>query len=361
VARAIALVRIAAFAVSLERRDRPDLRGRSIVVIDGEPGDQEVVCADGAAAQAGVVAGQPVLRARQLAPDAHFVTQNADRRRAEWSNVLALIARHASAIEDIAPGDAYADFRIAGGSVAGVGQKAAAMRDDLSRGAGLTALVAVAPNKLLARIVADSAPEPAVVVLSAGRVAEFLESLPISRLPGLGADLLRRLTAAGVDTVAQLRQWNEAELGMRFGADGGFLYRLARGIDERPVRMERDRKFISAEESFPAPVTDRTLLRGHLARITERAVDRLLRNDLRARVVTVKVRNAELNEVTRSRTLLVALDDADALVRCALMLMREALRGRPAVSRLGVVLAVSDTWRAEAEAQGTLPWSEAFD
>jgi len=301
-----------AFYASVEQRDRPELRGRPVVV--AWEGPRSVVCAASYEARPfGVRSAMPAARARRLCPDAIFVAPDFTRYRDVSRQVRAIFHRHTDLVEPLSLDEAYLDVTREKTGLPTATDTARAIRAAIREETALTASAGVAPNKFLAKIASDWKKPDGLFVLRPSAVEAFLEPLPVGKLPGVGTSTRGALEELGFATVGDLRRAELRELERRFGRFGARLWQLARGIDDSPVRPHRPTKSISSEDTLP---DDRPL--AELAPVLERAARRVWeaaeRKGKRGRTVTVKLKTADFRIVTRRWTPPAPPASADELV-----------------------------------------------
>jgi DNA polymerase-4 len=196
------------------------------------------------------------------------------------------------------------------------------LRDEL----GLMCSIGVAPNKTLAKIASDVQKPDGLVIVQHGEEAGFLAPLPVGALPGIGPKAQERLHGIGIRRIGDLAAAPDGMLrhlfGEKFGADVG---RRARGIDDRPLETEHTAKTIGHETTFQTDIASVTRLRGVIRELTERTAEQLRRAGLGARIVVLKVRDAEFEQLTRQRALQRMTELADPLRRTAESLLDDLL------------------------------------
>lgn len=323
-----------AFYAAVEQRDDPGLRGRAVVV--AWKGARSVVCAASYEARRfGVRSAMPALRAAALCPHLVFVPPDFARYREVSRQVRAIFARHTDLIEPLSLDEAYLDVTANKQGIGSATTIAEAIRADIRAETGLTASAGVAPNKFVAKIASDWRKPDGLFVVRPAQVLDFLAPLPVGRLPGVGRVMESRLTALGIQTVAELRGFALPALEARFGRWGRRLHELSLGIDEHAVVSERPTQQISAEDTFADDVSlDATapmieVLAQRVWRAAEREPERI------ARTVVLKLKTREFRLLTRSLTPPLAPADAASLTRIALAL-RERV-GLPARTRYRLV------------------------
>jgi DNA polymerase-4 len=323
-----------AFFASVEQLDRPELRGRPVLV-GGRPGARGVVAAASYEARRyGCRSAMTMSTALRLCPQAIVIAPRG-RRYAEVSAcIFDILEQFTPLVEPLSIDEAFLDVT---GSIALLGPPDQIARDlkwRIHGGTGLTASVGVAPNKFLAKLASDLEKPDGLVIVPPEGIQEFLDPLPISRLWGVGKATLPRFESMGIRTFADVRLLAADQLRARFGEAGEQFYRLVRGIDDRPVVPDREARSISHEVTFPADVDDHEQLRNVIMIQTDHVTRRLRRHGLLAKTVTLKIRSGDFKTISRSRTLDVATDETQVIWDAAVMLFAEWSHGMPAPVRL---------------------------
>ncbi len=306
-----------AFFAAVEQLDRPELRGKPVLV-GGDPKGRGVVStASYEARPYGCHSAMPMARAVKLCPQAVVVRPRMERYAEVSKQVLDVLERFTPLVEPLSIDEAFLDVT---GSIRLLGppeQIARELRRSIVEETCLTASVGVAPNKFLAKLASDLEKPDGLVLVDPDRVQEFLDPLPISRLWGVGKMTLPKLEALGVHTFADLRRLPEDRLRCRFGEAGEHFYRLVRGIDDREVVPDREAKSISHEVTFPVDIEDHEHLRAVLLDQTEHVTRRLRRHERLCRTVTLKVRTDDFKTITRSTTLGESTDHTETIWEAA--------------------------------------------
>ena len=298
--RKIVHVDMDAFYASVEQRDRPELRGKPVIV--AWLGKRSVVCAASYEARPfGVHSAMPATRAERLCPDAVFIPPDFTRYRAVSTEVRAIFRRYTELVEPLSLDEAYLDVTENKPGLPTATAVARQIRTDIKAETDLNASAGVAPNKFLAKIASDWRKPNGLFVIQPHEVDAFLSPLPVRKLPGVGKATAKSLDALGIESVAELRMRPLEELVIRFGKFGRRLHELAQGIDHNPVRPHRLRKSLSAETTFDV---DRSL--ADLAPVIEGLAERVWRqvdiSQRRAHTVVLKLKTSEFRIITRSRT-----------------------------------------------------------
>jgi DNA polymerase-4 len=298
--RKVVHVDMDAFYASVEQRDDPALRGRPVVV--AWRGKRSVVCAASYEARTfGIHSAMPAVRAERLCPDAVFVPPDFTRYREVSRQVRAIFARYTDLIQPLSLDEAYLDVTVNKPGLPTATKVAQAIRADIKAETELNASAGVAPNKFLAKIASDWRKPNGLFVIQPHEVMDFLEPLPVRKLPGVGKATQGSLDALGITTVAELRARPREELVARFGKFGQRLYNLARGIDDNPVYAELERKSLSAETTFE---DDRLLdtLGEVVAALAPKVWQALEREVREPQTVYLKLKTADFRNLTRSHT-----------------------------------------------------------
>jgi DNA polymerase-4 len=313
-----------AFYASVEQRDRPELRGRPVIV--GGVGNRGVVSAASYEARRyGVRSAMPTATARRLCPEGVFLPVRMPQYAQVARQIREILLAVTPLVEPLSLDEAFLDVRGYEPLLGPAPVIARQIKDCIRAETGLTASVGVAPNKFLAKLASDHGKPDGLVVVPPDRVTEFLAPLPVGRLWGVGAKGEKRLHALGVRTIGQLAALPEKVLADYFGKTGRHLWELAHGRDDRAVTPDREAKSISTETTFPEDVGDPVALRRWLLDLVDELAARLRKEGVRARTVELKLRSSDFRTRTRSLSLPDATDVTDALWRAALQLFERSV------------------------------------
>jgi DNA polymerase-4 len=306
-----------AFYASVEQRDRPELRGRPVVV-GGDPRGRGVVAAASYEARRfGIHSAMPIGRAYRLCPSAAFLPVDMPRYVRESERIMAILAEFTPLVEPLSLDEAFLDVT-ASRALHGSGIEIARRIKARIRGdVGLTASAGVAPNKFLAKIASDLEKPDGLVEVRPEEAAAFLAPLPLRRIWGVGPAAERKLAALGARTIGDVVRLGRRCLDARLGAGGAQLWALAQGVDDRPVVPWHDPKSIGAEETFERDTLDPARLRETLLGQAERVAADLRAAGLRGHTVTLKLRFADFRTLTRQETTEVPTADAGEIFRRA--------------------------------------------
>ena len=327
--RAILHVDLDAFFAAVEQRDRPELRGKPVIVGGGGPNQRGVVStASYEARKFGVQSAMPLREAGRRCPDGIFLPVDGRKYQSVSREVMAILRRFTPLVELISIDEAFLDVtgsrELFGDGPTIARAIKAAVRDEVR----LTISVGVAATKLVAKIASDLEKPDGLVVVPPGSEAAFLAPLDISRLWGVGAKTAAVLREYGVRTMGDLAGLPVDLLERRFGKHGRALADRARGIDaDRVVGEGEAAKSVGHEHTFDVDTSDREEIERTLLAMSDGVAGRLRASGVRASTVTVKIRDSSFRTVTRQRTLPEPTDLTEPIYRVALELARPEVRG----------------------------------
>lgn len=310
-----------AFYVSVELRDRPDLKGLPVVV--AWEGERSVVCAASyEVREYGVHSAMSVAKAKQLCSTAIYLPPNFAKYRAVSSQVHEIFKKHTDLIEPLSLDEAYLDVTDNKLKIPIATEVAQLIRQDIVATTGLTASAGVAPNKFLAKIASDWNKPNGIKVVSPQKMMEFLLPLAVQKIPGVGRVTLAKMHQLKVFTVEDLSRFSLGELTHHFGSYGYRLYQLARGVDKRPVKPDREPKQISAENTFMSDLTVEEIAQA-LPPLAEKVASSAQRKGQFGHCVTLRLKTADFRVMTRSITLSQVLHQADEILQQAENLLQQ--------------------------------------
>ena len=326
--RTILHVDLDAFFAAVEQRDRPELRGKPVIVGGGGPTDRGVVSTASYEARVfGVRSAMSLREAGRRCPQGIFLPVDGARYQAASKAVMAVLRRFTPLVEPISIDEAFLDVsgsRGLFGDGATIGRR---IKAEVQSGVGLTISVGVAQTKLVAKIASDLRKPDGLVVVEPGDEAAFLAPLAISRLWGVGEKSAAALREYGVRTIGDLAALPDDLLVRRFGKHGASLAQRARGLDDDPVGGREAAKSIGHEHTFDVDTSDREVIERTLLAMSEGVAGRLRDSGVRASTITVKIRDTTFRTITRQRTLPDPTDLTEPIFRTALELARNEVRG----------------------------------
>lgn len=323
-----------AYYASVEERDDPSLVGKPVIVGGSADSRGVVAAANYEARKYGVHSAMAASRAKMLCPQAVFIKTRMDHYASISKQIRLIFESFTPLVEPLSLDEAFLD--VAGserlfGPAATIGQLIKKrIRDEV----GLIASVGVAPSKFVAKIASDLKKPDGFVVVDAGQIHDFLDPLPVGRIWGVGKVTGKTFDRLGLRTIGQLRHLNVETLTDAFGAMGEHFWKLANGIDDRPVVPDREAKSISHETTFPKDIRDIEILRVCLVELVEQVARRLRRHGLRGRSVELKVRFSDFQTITRSKTVEEPTDITQDLLAVGVELLTKKLPARHLPVRL---------------------------
>src|ERR1700732_1802582 len=237
-----------AFYASVEQRDNPELRGKPVAV-GGSPERGVVAAASYEAREFGVHSAMPSATAKRKCPTLIFVKPRFDVYKAVSLQIRAIFAVYTPMIEPLSLDEAYLDVTENLKGIASATQIAEEIRAKIRNETGLTASAGVSYNKFLAKIASDHRKPDGLFVITPRRGPAFAETLPGGKFHGVGPATTAKMHRLGIETGLELRAQTLPFLQQHFGKSGPYYFWIARGIDERPVRADRIRKSVGAEDT----------------------------------------------------------------------------------------------------------------
>ena len=326
-----------AFYASVEQRDNPDLRGKPVAV--GGSAERGVVAAASYEARRyGVRSAMPSVTAKRQCPDLIFVKPRFEVYKAISRQIREIFAEHTPIIEPLSLDEAYLDVTENLQGVLLARDIALRIRDEIRAETGLNASAGISYNKFLAKLASDHRKPNGQYVISPEMGPAFVEKLPVGKFHGIGPATAAKFNAFGIWTGLDIRNQSLAFLQEHFGKSGTYYYWISRGVDDRPVRANRIRKSVGAENTFFTDLTEFDALVAELQPLIEKVWRHCESTGTRGRTVTLKVKFADFEIITRSRSVSAVVANRDDLARLAIGLLEDAMPLPKAVRLLGVSL-----------------------
>jgi DNA polymerase-4 len=334
--RKIIHVDMDAFYASVEQRDNPELKSKPVVV-GGSSNRGVVSAASYEARRFGIHSAMPIAEALRCCPQAIFLPVNMPKYQGISKQIRQIFLSYTPIVEPLSLDEAFLD--VTGSTVLfGPAENIAlTIKQRIRQELNLTASVGVAGNKFLAKLASDLKKPDGFVIVNPDRIQEFLDPLLVERLWGVGKKTAEKLHKLNVKTVKDLLSMEQEFLKEEFGVSGSQLYLLARGIDHTPVESEKITKSIGREITFDKDITDEEILKTTLLKLAVDVGRRLRKEEYKAKTVTIKVRYADFQTISRSHTLAQATDLDDVIYREAGKLLKEVSPARP-LRLLGITL-----------------------
>ena len=316
-----------AFFASVEQLDNPDLKGKPVIIGGGDRG--VVSTASYEARVFGVRSAMPIFQARKLCPRAIFLHGRMHRYKEKSREVMEVLRSFSPLVEQASVDEAYLDAtgleRIFGSPK----EMALRLQKKVFAQTGLTCSLGLAPVKFLAKIASDMQKPSGLTIIAYEDVQTLLQRLPISKIPGVGGQMLKKLELLGVRFVADVARFPVSFWVEKMGKAGQLLYDRGRGVDPREVVPYREPKSESAENTFAKDTCDPEELSSWLLRQAERVGKSLRAQKLSGRTITLKLKYADFDQHTRSRTLKEPTSSTREIYETALELLTESKVQRP--------------------------------
>jgi DNA polymerase-4 len=326
-----------AFYASVEQRDNPDLRGKPVAV--GGSAERGVVAAASYEARKfGVRSAMASVTAKRQCPDLIFVKPRFEIYKAISRQIREIFAEHTLIIEPLSLDEAYLDVTENLQGIPLARDVALRIREKIKAETGLNASAGISYNKFLAKLASDHRKPNGQYVISPEMGPSFVETLPVGKFHGIGPATAAKFNAFGIWTGLDIRNQSLAFLQENFGKSGTYYYWISRGIDERPVRANRIRKSVGAENTFLTDLTDFDAMVAELQPLIDKVWRHCESAGTRGRTVTLKVKFADFEIITRSQSVSSAVANRDDLARLAISLLEDNTPLPKPVRLLGVSL-----------------------
>src|SRR6266478_976843 len=342
-----------AFYASVEQRDSPELRGKPVAV-GGSRERGVVAAASYEARKFGVHSAMPSITAKRKCPDLIFVKPRFDAYKAISLQIREIFAEYTPTIEPLSLDAAYLDVTENLKGIISATQIAEEIRARVRAETELTASAGVSYNTFLAKLASDHRKPDGIFVITPKMGPVFVETLPVRKFHGVGPATAKKMARPGIETGLDLRAQTQPFLQQHFGKAGFYYYWAARGIDERPVRADRIRKSVGAENTFPADLFTYEAARDALQEIIDKVWGYCEGSGIRARTVTLKVKFANFQQITRSRTGQMQITTRSELEQLGNALLEPIFPAAKGIRLLGVSLSSLGAEEAEREPELSL-------
>ncbi|MBQ6781697.1 MAG: DNA polymerase IV [Treponema sp.] len=292
-----------AFFASVEQLDHPEWRGKPVIV-GGKPGDRRAVVSTASyeARKYGVHSAMPTFQAVRLCPNGIYVRGRMERYHQMSQEVMAIFGNYSPDVQQMSVDEAFVDLtgteRLFGDPI----ETAKKIKQDVYEKTGLTVSVGMASTKYLAKIASGLQKPDGLFVVPDGSEQEFMLSLPLEKVWGIGKKTLSRLYDAGLKTTKEIYRHSLAFLTSSFGQAGGtFLYNTVRGLDNDTFTPAKNHS-ISSENTYPYDLTDRDAIDTALLELCYTVMFRLLREKVRSHSLGIKIRYDDFTTVSIQET-----------------------------------------------------------
>jgi Nucleotidyltransferase/DNA polymerase involved in DNA repair len=301
-----------AFFASVEQLDNPELRGKPVAV--GGSGERSVVAAASYEARKfGVRSAMSSVIAKRLCPDLIFVKHNFTRYTEVSSSIMEIFREFTDLIEPLSIDEAFLDVTKDKKNIGSATVIARKIRHEIKSRTGLTASAGISVNKFLAKIASDINKPDGLFLIRPEDAEKFIEELSVEKFYGIGKVTAQKMHKLGIHTGTDLKKWDLVSLVRNFGKPGVFFYDIVRGIDERPVEPDQERKSVGTELTYEKDLTTRFEVIAELYKLEKELMERLEHSETTGRTITLKIKFSDFRQITRSKTLQNYVRDFDTL------------------------------------------------
>ena len=327
-----------AFYASVEQRDHPELRQRPVIV-GGDPNGRGVVATCSYEARKfGIHSAMPAARAYRLCPQAIFVRPRFSVYRQVSQQIREIFLSYTDLVEPLSLDEAYLDVTVNKFNIQSATWIAQEIRRKIRQTTGLTASAGISYNKFLAKIASDVNKPDGLTLVTPEQASDFIAALPIRRFHGVGRVTEKKMQQLGINTGADLLRFSLEDLHRYFGKAGAYYYYIARGIDQRPVVPDRVRKSIGKETTLGEDLADRSRMLTILGGLSEQVAETLAAKQTSGLTLTLKVKYADFQQVTRSISREQAIESSEDILALAEELLKKTDAGEKSVRLLGVTV-----------------------
>lgn len=335
-----------AFYASVEQRDNSDLRGKPVAV-GGSRERGVVAAASYEARRFGVHSAMPSVTAKRLCPDLLFVKPRFEVYKEISLQIRAIFADYTPLVEPLSLDEAYLDVTENLKGIEYATQIAKEIRARIFNEMQLTASAGISPNKFLSKMASEQNKPNGQFVITPDMASAFVEKLPIGKFHGIGKRTEEKMNRLGIFKGIDLKAASMGFLQEHFGKSGSYYYWISRGVDERPVRPDRIRKSVGAENTFERDLHSYEEMKKALDPLISKVWIYCERTELRGRTVTLKVKYQDFQQITRSRTVQIDIFDRASIARISEELLMGLFPMSKGVRLLGVSLSGFNTDPAE--------------
>ena len=311
-----------AFFASVEQLDDPRLKNKCVIV-GGTSNRGVVSAASYEARQFGIHSAMPIYQARQKCPHGSFVPPRMGRYKEVSKKVMARLRDFSPLVEPVSIDEAYLDITGCRRLFGEPREIAWAIKRKIKETVHLTCSVGVAPNKFLAKIASDVQKPDGLTLILPDQVAAFIDSLPVKKVPGVGKKMLHQLELLGIRTLGDVQRLPEKSLIKHLGKFGKRLRALSSGSDDSRVTPHSPHKSISSERTLAADTRDAELLKRYLLRQSGEVARQLRQAGVRAKTITIKIKDEDFKTVTRRTSIAVPTQSSKTIYRHAARLMAD--------------------------------------
>ncbi|MFT6866533.1 MAG: DNA polymerase-4 [Cyclobacteriaceae bacterium] len=324
-----------AFFASVEQHDNPELRGKPVAV--GGNNERGVVAAASYEARKyGVKSAMASVIAARQCPELIFVKPRFDRYKEVSNQIREIFYEYTDLVEPLSLDEAYLDVTENKPGLKSATHIAQEIKFKIKEHTGLTASAGISYNKFLAKTASDINKPNGLFVILPDESSQFLQKLSVSKFFGIGKVTAEKMRKAGILTGGDLRNKTLEDLKLRYGKAGTYYYNICRGIDHRPVQPDRERKSISAENTFDHNLMKLNQIKIEVMKIAEVTFRRYQQTEKTGRTITLKVKYGDFKQITKSKTVDTQVDSLEHLFSICESLVDSSILNESGVRLLGV-------------------------
>jgi len=308
------------FFAAVEQRDNPELRGKPVAV--GHDAERGVVStASYEARPYGVHSALSIQVAKRRCPQLIIVEPHFNKYKEVSKQIRAIFQDYTDLIEPLSLDEAFLDVTQNKRGIELAVDCAREIKQRIRETTGLTASAGVSYCKFLAKIASDYRKPDGLFVIHPDNAQEFINKLDVKRIWGVGQKTAEHLHRMGVFTGGDLRRLSLEHLTQEFGKMGQVFYDFARGVDERPVVSEWERKSCSCEHTFAEDISTPSAVTIELYHTVLELVVRLKKSQFEGRTLTLKVKFHDFQQISRSISVDFVLKTKEQILPLAKQLM----------------------------------------
>ncbi len=342
-----------AFFASVEQRDNPELRGKPVAV--GGDGERGVIAAASYEARKfGVYSAMSSKIAKRKCPNLIFVKHRFNAYKATSLVIRTIFRDYTDLVEPLSLDEAYLDVTHNKKGIAIATDIALEIKARIKEQTNLTASAGVSVNKFLAKTASDVNKPNGLFVIKPHQVQSFIDTLPIDKFFGIGKVTATKMKALGIFEGKHLKQYSEKELVKKFGKSGHYFYNVSRGIDNRPVVPNRERKSLGAETTFGEDYNDLEVLVEKLKNVAVTVANRLTKSEVKPMTITLKIKFSDFTQITKSKTITESITNLHTIDKMSRELLIGVFEHDRKIRLLGITLSNFGKTNSKTEAQLTL-------
>ena len=332
--RKIIHVDMDAFFASVEQLDNPELVGKPVAV-GGSKERGVVAAASYEARKFGVKSAMSSVLAARQCPDLIFVKPRFDRYKEISSKIRSIFQRYTDVIEPLSLDEAYLDVTDNKMGLNSATFIAQSIKTDIKTELNLIASAGVSYNKFLAKLASDQDKPNGLFVILPEEAQSYIDSLPIRRFHGVGKATADKMLELQINYGRDLKRFTKDELIHYFGKFGNYLFSVARGIDNRPVQADRERKSIAAETTLSKDIFDDTSFEVKAMEMLEILWNRYQKYEKNGRTLSLKIKFSDFTSISKSKTVLEQFTNFEILQELASQLIKDCLPLEKSVRLIG--------------------------